>query len=101
MECFIAQRRECFSYREFQQAFSDLREGKPLKGLIIDLRGNGGGLLDEAVNIVGMFVKKGESSALPAGPELIIIVAPSNKVASILSPLKNEYYVVSLNLFTT
>ena len=28
--------------------------------MVIDLRGNGGGLLDEAVNIVGMFVKKGE-----------------------------------------
>ncbi len=47
------------SFREFQQAFLSLRDGKPLKGLVIDLRGNGGGLLDEAVNIIGMFVKKG------------------------------------------
>jgi len=48
------------SYNEFQQAFLKLREEKKLKGLVIDLRGNGGGLLDEAVNIVGLFVKKGE-----------------------------------------
>ncbi len=30
-----------------------------LKKLIIDLRGNGGGLLDEAVNLVSLFVPKG------------------------------------------
>ncbi len=69
------------SYREFQKAFSDLREGKPLKGLIIDLRGNGGGLLDEAVNIVGMFVKKGE-----------LIVETRGKL-----PDKNHSYFTSSN----
>ena len=30
-----------------------------IKGLIIDLRGNGGGILQEAVKILGMFVPKG------------------------------------------
>lgn len=29
-----------------------------MKGLVLDLRGNGGGSLSEAVNIVNMFVPK-------------------------------------------
>lgn len=40
-----------------QEARSDGRHD--LKGLVFDLRQNGGGLLDEAVKIVGMFVPKG------------------------------------------
>jgi carboxyl-terminal processing protease len=31
-----------------------------MKSVILDLRGNGGGLLHEAVNVVNTFVKKGE-----------------------------------------
>lgn len=37
----------------------DLKE-KGASSLIVDLRGNGGGILDEAVNIVNLFVPKGE-----------------------------------------
>lgn len=33
-----------------------------LKGVILDLRGNGGGLLNEAVNLVNVFVPQGDSS---------------------------------------
>jgi len=36
-----------------------LKSKGTLKKLIIDLRGNGGGLLDEAVNLVSLFVPKG------------------------------------------
>ncbi len=39
-------------------AYKDL-EGKGMKKLIFDLRGNGGGLVIEAVKIVNMFVDKG------------------------------------------
>jgi len=35
-------------------------QGKGLENLILDLRGNGGGLLMEAVKIVGFFVPKGQ-----------------------------------------
>ena len=45
--------------KEFRQAFVKLREANTLKGLIIDIRGNGGGLLNEAVDIANLFVDKG------------------------------------------
>ena len=34
-------------------------ERQPLKGLILDLRGNGGGLVKEAIRIVNLFIDKG------------------------------------------
>lgn len=45
--------------QEVRTALKDL-QGKQMKQLILDLRGNGGGLLREAVNIVNLFVPKGE-----------------------------------------
>ena len=45
---------------EVRQAFIKLRDSNTLKGLIIDIRGNGGGLLNEAVDIVNIFVDKGQ-----------------------------------------
>ena len=46
--------------KEVKDAFIDLRDNNDLKGIILDLRGNGGGLLQEAVNITNIFVNKGE-----------------------------------------
>ncbi|HNW69668.1 MAG TPA: S41 family peptidase [Bacteroidales bacterium] len=46
--------------KDVKDAFNKLNENKTLKGVIIDLRGNGGGLLNEAVNIVNIFVDKGQ-----------------------------------------
>ena len=46
------------SSREFRDAFVKLKE-QQINSLVIDLRGNGGGLLNEAVNIVNLFVDKG------------------------------------------
>ena len=43
---------------DVKNAFLRLK-AQGMKKLVLDLRGNGGGLLDEAVNIVGMFVPKG------------------------------------------
>lgn len=48
------------SARDVKDAFQSLRDQGNLKGLILDLRGNGGGLLNEAVNIVNLFIDKGE-----------------------------------------
>ncbi len=46
--------------KEVRDAFEKLNANKSLKGIILDLRGNGGGLLNEAVNIVNIFVDKGQ-----------------------------------------
>ena len=47
------------SSNEFRKKLKDLNEKQKLSGLIIDLRENPGGLLNEAVNIVNLFVPKG------------------------------------------
>ncbi|MBR5469360.1 MAG: S41 family peptidase [Paludibacteraceae bacterium] len=47
------------AYSEFKAALSFLMHKKHIKSLIIDLRGNGGGLIDEAVKIASLFVEKG------------------------------------------
>lgn len=44
-------------YKEVRRAFVDMRN-KGMKGLVLDLRGNGGGSLAEAVEIINMFVPK-------------------------------------------
>ena len=46
--------------REVQKAFLELREKNNPESLVLDLRGNPGGLLMEAVKIVNFFVPKGE-----------------------------------------
>lgn len=44
---------------EFRSALVDLVENHGCKALIFDLRGNGGGIIDEAVKIMSLFVPKG------------------------------------------
>ncbi|MDY2943905.1 MAG: S41 family peptidase [Paludibacteraceae bacterium] len=46
------------SARDFAAALDDLYYNKHIQGLIIDLRGNGGGIVDEAILIVNLFVDK-------------------------------------------
>ena len=45
-------------YSEMRNAFTDLKKNPELKSLVFDLRGNGGGLLEESVNILNLFIKK-------------------------------------------
>jgi carboxyl-terminal processing protease len=44
---------------EVKEALTELRTKNNIKSLVLDLRGNPGGLLNEAVNIVNLFVNKG------------------------------------------
>ncbi|MCX6231938.1 MAG: S41 family peptidase [Bacteroidetes bacterium] len=46
--------------KEVKEAFLKLKEKYNIQSVILDLRGNGGGLLQEAVNIVNIFVDKGQ-----------------------------------------
>lgn len=54
LQSFTAQ-----SAEDVLRAYRRLTEKEPLKGLVLDLRGNTGGVLDDAIDIVGMFVPKG------------------------------------------
>ncbi len=65
--------------KEVKEAFLDLKNNNNLKGFILDLRGNGGGLLQEAVNIDNIFVDKGQ-----------LIVSTRGKL-----PNKNQSYKTS------
>ena len=67
--------------KEVKDAFLELKSNNILKGLVLDLRGNGGGLLQEAVNITNIFVDKGN-----------IVVSTKGKL-----PSKNHTYRTALN----
>ena len=47
------------SAEQVRNAVLELKKNPAVKGLVLDVRGNGGGLLEGAVQIVGMFVPKG------------------------------------------
>jgi len=44
---------------ELKSAVNELVKNNQIESLVLDIRNNGGGLIDEAVNIVGYFVPKG------------------------------------------
>ena len=46
--------------KEVKEKFVEMKKGNELKGFVIDLRGNGGGLMNEAVDIVNLFIPKGK-----------------------------------------
>jgi carboxyl-terminal processing protease len=52
---------------EVKKAFKDLQQNNDMKGIILDLRGNGGGLLSEAVDIVNIWVPKGQTVVTTKG----------------------------------
>jgi carboxyl-terminal processing protease len=44
---------------DLRKAIEEIQETHKLKGIILDLRGNGGGLLTQAVSVSGLFINKG------------------------------------------
>jgi carboxyl-terminal processing protease len=57
-----------FAGKEVEDAFKDLKKQNPeMKALVLDVRGNPGGLLNEAVNIVNIFVDKGHKVVFTRG----------------------------------
>jgi carboxyl-terminal processing protease len=52
---------------EVKDALNNLRNEKKAKSIVLDLRGNGGGLLQQAVDIVNLFTEKGEVVATTKG----------------------------------
>lgn len=74
------------AHAEVLKAYQSL-ENEGMKQFILDLRGNGGGLLIEAVKIVNMFVKKGE-----------LVVYTKGKVAEKNHTYKTRMNPVNLNI---
>lgn len=84
---------------EVKDALTDLMENSRIEGLILDLRGNGGGYLESAVKILGYFLPKGtevlrtrgkglrdekiyRTSAKPIAPDLPLVVLTDGTTAS-------------------
>lgn len=84
---------------EIRQAIEDFRSQRSLNGLILDLRNNPGGLLEEAVATVDKFVPKGEmvvetrgrlsqhnnifgTEETPIAPDLPLVILQNNGSAS-------------------
>ena len=64
-------------------------EGAPLKGLILDLRNNPGGLLDQAVSVSDMFIEEGAILSVKERNNEEVYYAHKNKV-------KRDYPIVAL-----
>lgn len=68
--------------KEFKQAFLDLKK-RGIRSLVIDLRGNGGGLLDEAIEIANFFVPRGKTLVTTKGK----VAQASNSYKTLREPL--------------
>lgn len=94
---------------ELDAALADLAKGEPIKGLVLDLRGNPGGLLDQAAKVADKFLETGpivatvgaaegreEKKAVPRGtePNYPIVVLQNGSSASaseiVAGALKNQ-----------
>jgi carboxyl-terminal processing protease len=53
--------------KEVKDAFLNLKQEKGMTHFILDLRGNGGGLLNQAIEIVNLFVDKGQEVVFTKG----------------------------------
>lgn len=68
--------------KEFKQAFLDLKK-QGITSLVIDLRNNGGGLLDEAVEIANFFLPRGKVLVTTKGK----VQQASNSYKTLREPL--------------
>lgn len=64
---------------ELREKFLEMK-GKGMKRFVLDLRGNGGGLMSEAINIVSLFVPKGS----------LVVSSKGNNASTV-----NKYYTTT------
>ncbi|HEX2579570.1 MAG TPA: S41 family peptidase [Rhabdochlamydiaceae bacterium] len=97
------------SSTDIAEALNKMKEEHNLKGVILDLRNNGGGLINQAVSVSGLFMKKGvvvsvkdntgfiqklrntESNTVWDGPLLILTNKASASAAEIVAQTLQEY----------
>lgn len=77
--------------KDFKEAFLDLKK-QGITSLVIDLRNNGGGLLDQAVEIVNMFVPRGKTIVTTKGK----IKQASNTYKTLREPLDTDIPIAVL-----
>ena len=71
--------------KEFKQVFQELKK-QGITSLVIDLRNNGGGLLDEAVEIANFFLPRGKTLVTTKGK----IAQASNSYKTLREPIDLE-----------
>ncbi|WP_455585668.1 S41 family peptidase [Bacteroides sp.] len=77
--------------KDFKKAFLDLKK-QGITSLVIDLRNNGGGLLDQAVEIVNFFVPRGKTIVTTKGK----IRQASNTYKTLREPLDMDIPIAVL-----
>ena len=77
--------------KDFKKAFLDLKK-QGITSLVIDLRNNGGGLLDQAGEIVNMFVPRGKTIVTTKGK----IKQASNTYKTLREPLDTDIPIAVL-----
>ena len=87
---------------DFKKAYQELN-GKGIKGLVIDLRNNGGGLVDQALDIADMIVPKGATMLITEDKNKKEEVSKSEHDPSITVPvtiLVNGYTASASEILT-
>lgn len=59
------------TFGKTRDALEELKKNPEVKSIVLDLRGNGGGLLESAVQVVGLFVPKGTEVVRTRGKGLL------------------------------
>lgn len=74
---------------DLRRAFLDLRDRQGMRALVLDYRGNGGGILQEAVKILSMFVPRGTEvvSMRGRGPESSFVFKTENEPIDLNIPI--------------
>jgi len=67
--------------KELKEKFVEMKKDHELKGFVLDLRGNGGGLMNEAVDIVNLFIPKGKP---------VVSMKGKSATANSMHPTTNE-----------
>src|SRR5579871_5490225 len=97
------------SAQDMRKALEEIKKEYKLKGVIVDLRGNAGGLLTQAVSVTGLFISKGivvsvkdntgklqhlrevEGNPVWDGPLIVLVDRGSASAAEIVAQTLQDY----------